>query len=270
MTRIKNRLAQEEGFTLIELLVSAVILVVGVFGLVSAVDGSQRLSTTAEQQTVAAQVAERELDLAVTLPFNSVALSSTPACSSAPCGSASVNDTDRWNYYLTSPRLLPQTSGSTNCSVWNSSNGSTPGLNQAPNDETTCVDSCPSVAAASGCPAVGGIAPTSSVTVPTASGNKVRLKVYRYVTWVNDTACGSRCPNIADTGYKGDYKRVTIAVLPVSRQVSSTTGLPALRSAGGPREPVIVSSVRNWPDRGKANAKGNSSPCSGAGTVIIC
>ena len=69
-----------------------------------------------------------------------------------------------------------------------------------------------------------GVQPVSTVSVPTTSGTVQKLKVYSYVTWVNDLACGSGCPNPSTTGYKGDYKRVTVAVLPVIGATSTSGG----------------------------------------------
>ena len=254
---IGKRLSDESGFTLIELLVAAVILVVGIFGLVGSVETSHKLSDVSEHETVASQVADRELDFALTIPYPAVALSTSTPISGAPTA-----DGTRWNSWLTSG-ILPHPGVSFSCSSASSINNN-PTL---PNDEqsTDCIVACPT-APATGCPALGKLAPVSAVSVPTAGGALLKLKVYRYVSWVNDLACGSNCPNPAGTGYRGDYKRVTIAVLPVIG-ATTTTGVAATSSINGPRQPVVVSAIRNDPSLGAGNAAGGGpSPC-GVGGV---
>ena len=253
LRRLEERASEESGFTLIELLVAAVILVIGIFGLVISVQTSHKLSDVSEHETVASQVADRELDFALTVPYASVALST-----SLPVSGAATADSTRWNVWLTSG-ILPHPSSAFACSSASAANNN-PTL---PDDEQSsgCVAACPSVSAGAGCPAIGRLAPVSTVSVPTTSGTVQKLKVYRYVTWVNDLACGSGCPNPSTTGYKGDYKRVTVAVLPVIG-ATSTSGVAASQSLDGPLRPIVVSSIRNDPTLGPHNTTSpNPSPC---------
>jgi prepilin-type N-terminal cleavage/methylation domain-containing protein len=255
--RVDKRLSGESGFTLIELLVAATILVIGIFGLVTSVNTSHKLSDVSEHETVASQVADRELDLARTIPYLAVALSTDIPAS----GGTATADATRWNAWLTSG-ILPHPGTAFACTSASSSNNN-PAL---PNDEQTpgCIVSC-QTAPSAGCPAVGKLAPVSTVSVPTVSGTLQKLKIYRYVTWVNDLACGQSCPNPSGNGYRGDYKRVTIAVLPVLG-ATSTSGVAATASINGPRQPVVVSAIRNDPTLGTGNASGGASPC-GVGGV---
>src|SRR4051794_16915141 len=228
---VDKRLSDESGFTLIELLVSAVILIIGIFGLVTSVETSHKLSDVSEHETVASQIADRELDFAETIPYPGLALSTSLPPSGGPTA-----DGTQWNSWLATG-ILPHPATSFLCSNASStSNNST-----LPNDEqsTGCVAACPS-APATGCPALGKLAPISTVAVPTTGGSLLKLKIYRYVTWVNDLACGSNCPNPAAAGYRGDYKRVTIAVLPVLG-ATGTSGIAAAASIDGPRRPIVVS-----------------------------
>jgi Tfp pilus assembly protein PilV len=253
---VAKRLSNESGFTLIELLVSAVILIIGIFGLVASVDTSHKLSDVSEHETVASQIADRELDFALTIPYQGVALST-----SLPALGAATADGTRWNSWLTSG-ILPHPASSFACSTASASNNN-PTL---PNDEQTtgCIAACPS-APASGCSAVGKLAPISTVSVPAAGGSLLKLKVYRYVSWVNDLACGTVCPNPAGSGWKGDYKRVTIAVLPVIG-ATSTTGVAATSRMDGPRQPVVVSAIRNDPRLGAGNSSSSGmNPCDADG-----
>jgi Tfp pilus assembly protein PilV len=256
LTWIQKRLSEESGFTLVELLVSATILVIGVFGLVASTDTSHKLSDVSEHETVASQIADRELDLAQTIPYQGVALSTgLPGNTGGPTA-----DDTRWNAWLTSG-ILPHPSSSFSCSSATSTNNNP----TIPNDEqsTGCEIACPS-APATGCPALGKLAPVSSVSVPTAAGSILKLKIYRYVTWVNDLACGATCPNPSLTGYRGDYKRITIAVLPVAG-ATATTGVAAANRLDGPRQPVVVSAIRNDPKLGAGNSAGGVNPCDAPG-----
>jgi Tfp pilus assembly protein PilV len=252
MSKLRTRLAGEAGFTLIELMVAALILIIGIFGLITSVDSSRKLSDVSEREAIAGQVADRELERATTLPYDSIALSTTAPSNSG----ATADDNVRWNVYLTSSSLLPQPSGGANCA----SASAATAASTSPNNETTCIVACPT-AATTGCSAVGMVPAITNVSVPTASGTRVALKVYRYVTWVNDTACGAGCPNLAKSAFRGDYKRVTIAVQPVQRSVSSSTGLPGAAAIDGPRQPIIVSAVKPDPSLGPNNNSGNVSPC---------
>jgi Tfp pilus assembly protein PilV len=252
---IHNRLSDESGFTLVELLVSATILVIGVFGLVASMDTSHKLTDVSEHETVASQIADRELDFAQTIPYQGVALSTA-----LPGSSTATADGTRWNSWLTSG-ILPHPGTSFSCSTATSSNNNPTLANDE--ESTGCEVACPS-APATGCPQFGRLAPVSTVSVPTASGSLMKLKIYRYVTWVNDLACGSTCPNPSLTGYRGDYKRVTIAVLPVAG-ATSTTGVAAANRLDGPRQPVVVSAIRNDPKLGAGNAAGGVNPCDAPG-----
>jgi prepilin-type N-terminal cleavage/methylation domain-containing protein len=253
LSKCRDRLSDESGFTLIELLVSAVILVIGVFGLVTSVNTSHKLSDVSEHETVASQIADRELNLALAIPYPFVALST-----SLPTSGAATDDGTRWNSWLTSG-VLPHPSSSFSCSSASVSNRN-PAL---PNDEqsTGCIVACPTAGASPGCPGIGKLAPISTVSVPTASGSARVLKIYRYVSWVNDLSCGSSCPNPVNAGYKGDYKRVTIAVLPVVGG-TATSGAASQQALTGPKQPVVVSAIRNDPTLGAHNASSNDpSPC---------
>ena len=78
--RITARLQQERGFSLIETLVSMSILSGGVFGLVNTVDAERKLTTVSETQSVAARIAERDMERVMSAPFKHITLKS---CSGA-------------------------------------------------------------------------------------------------------------------------------------------------------------------------------------------
>jgi Tfp pilus assembly protein PilV len=243
----------ESGFTLVELLVSATVLIIGLFGVVTSVETSHKLSDVSEHETVASQIADRELNLALTIPYQQVGLSTSLPASGAPS-----DDNTRWNSWLASG-ILPHPASSFVCSNASAANSTT----ALPNDEqsTTCIVACPTAGASPGCIGAGRLAPISTVSVPAGSGSAQVLKVYRYVSWANDLACGAACPNPSGTGWKGDYKRVTIAVLPVAN-ATATAGLPSLDRMEGPRQPIVVSAIRNDPTLGKHNSSTiDQDPC---------
>jgi prepilin-type N-terminal cleavage/methylation domain-containing protein len=255
---MNSRLHSEDGFTLIELLIAATILVIGIFALVASVDGARRLGDVAEHQKVASAVADRELHSLVTMPYNFLALSSTPLASG-------TSDDASWNAIFNGTNVTPNTGAIVpHPSAASSNNCSSPVVETLPNNEnsTACLVSCPTGTTVGGaCPVVPGkVAPYVSVSVPAGSGTTVRIKVFRYVTWVNDVACNSSCPNLP-TGAKGDYKRVTIA----AQVVEPTTGTAPTDFGHGPTRPVIVSAIRTDPQRSAGNVNGNGNPCGIAG-----
>lgn len=74
--------------------------------------------------------------------------------------------------------------------------------------------------------AAKGVAPE-----PTSwSDGRLSGKLYRFITGVDDTACGLLCPSTTD------YKRITVAA--------------TVDGAGGPSKPTLVSSLASDPDTG--------------------
>lgn len=273
---MRGRLQAEDAFTLIELLVGMTILVLGILGLVAAVDSSRKLADTTEHEAVAAQVADRELDTAMALPFNAVALTGRPVAS----GTVS-EDVTQWNAVY--PTAVPSVTGGNDCST---SINETLANNEASAGTTGasvgCLLVCRATATANtvGCTdnsaAVKGRIPAiGTVTAPAGAGTLVRLKVYRYVTWVNDRACGANCPSPCTSGcaggtptstWRGDYKRITIAVQVVTGATASS-GAPGTAFGTGPRKPIVVSALKRDPTLGKGNGKGDLPGC---GTVLAC
>jgi prepilin-type N-terminal cleavage/methylation domain-containing protein len=255
---MKPRLQSEEGFTLIELLVAIVILATGIFALVSSVNASRQLGNVAEHQGVASAVADRELHSLLSMPYNFVALNATPL----PGGTA---DDATWNAIYNGTNVTPSTGPIVpNPQGGNANSCSGPIVETLPNNEnsTACLVSCPTGTTVGGaCPVVPGkVAPYASISVPAGSSTIVRLKVFRYITWVNDVACGSTCPNLP-TGARGDYKRITIA----AQIVQPNTGSAPTQLGLGPARPVVVSAIRTDPQRSAGNVGGNGNPCGIAG-----
>lgn len=137
------------------------------------IDSSRHANTKSEYRAAASHVAEQEVERIQSLPYDSVLLDSTPATS------ADANDP---GFYVTA--------GSPPAYRWDQRSGySTSTEPLAIATGGTCVP-----------------APCLASSPTSWSDGRLSGKVYRYVTWVNDTVCGSFCPSSAD------FKRVTVAV----------------------------------------------------------
>ena len=79
MARARRRLGAEDGFTLIELMVAALIMVIGLLALVSGIDHSRDLVTRSEKIETATHQAEEAIERVLSLRYDEVALTSTPA-----------------------------------------------------------------------------------------------------------------------------------------------------------------------------------------------
>jgi prepilin-type N-terminal cleavage/methylation domain-containing protein len=82
-TDMSQALGGEDGFTLLELLVAITLFAVGLIALVTSFDHSRDLVSVAEKTEVASHRAERELERIASLPYASVAHSSTPGSSAS-------------------------------------------------------------------------------------------------------------------------------------------------------------------------------------------
>jgi prepilin-type N-terminal cleavage/methylation domain-containing protein len=238
-----NRLQAEDGFTMIEVLVAVAILAIGILGLVGSIDSSRSLGNTAEHEDVASQVAQQDLNGLLTLPYNSLAVTAQPPNSG---GATSANQ--QWNSVW--PNAVP-----------------TPGATAQPCAGTGFDESKPTNETSSTCLITGGsVAPTSDVSVPAtvSGGTVVRVRLFRYITWVNDVACGTACRNAS--GSLGDYRRVSVAA-----QVILPSGAVPTVSGTGPKNPIVVSGIKSDPTltttASGANVTGNTSPCLSVGAV---
>jgi prepilin-type N-terminal cleavage/methylation domain-containing protein len=143
---------REDGFTVVEVLVALVILVVGAMGVLTAFDAATRNTFRADQQQVALNRAQQELEQIRQMPYEDVALNRAPAL---------VNDKGDPRYRI---------NGSGQFALgWD---GTTPS-NYAAMDVDLNSD------------------PTSLINpgpTPFTSGD-VSGKVYRFVVWQNDPGC---------------------------------------------------------------------------------
>lgn len=194
MSRLRHmrlRLREQGGFGLIELMVAMFVSLIGVFAFAASTDFSRDSLGASERDEAASHVAEREMERILSLPYGEIRLSSTPATSPNPLNPG---------FYVslgTPPRYR-----------WDQRSGGSTAT------EPLIVDSS-GACAAQGCPS----------GAPTAwNDGRLRGEVYRYVTGVEDTACGAACPA------SPDFKRVTVAV---------TADARAKRA----RKPIVTSSL---------------------------
>src|SRR4051812_18178359 len=99
--RCWNRLLREErAMTVVEMLVAAALMAVGVIALLTTFDGSRDLVNASERNGIAAHRGELEVEKALSLGYENVALTSTPAHSgseSSPDRYANSDGTYQWD-----------------------------------------------------------------------------------------------------------------------------------------------------------------------------
>jgi Tfp pilus assembly protein PilE len=186
----RRTLRDERGFTVVELLVAMLIIAGGVIALLGVTDSSRRLTSNSERKEAAVHVAEQEIERIQARDYDSIALTASPSHNA---------DTASPDNHVTS--------GSPARYRWNQVSGAT-------GTEPFALD------------AVRGVDPTAT----TWSDGRLSGKLHRYVTWVDDAACGLLCPSA------GDYKRITVAA--------------TIDGEGGPDKPILVSSLTSDPDTG--------------------
>jgi len=80
----RSRLGGERGFTLVELMVAATVAAVGVAAVTTVLSQSRELVSDSERGGAAAHVAEREMERALSEPFDRLALAQAPGTSANP------------------------------------------------------------------------------------------------------------------------------------------------------------------------------------------
>ena len=176
--RLRTVADDEGGFTLIEILVAALVLAFGSLAvfmtLVAAIHNVQR----GQETQVASSVAQREMEKIRVLPYERVAMVTTPATSTQTGNPATRVSGGEFALGRTGTEKVPMAIAGTGiCTT-----------------EKPCVNN----QGASSC--VGGSSP-GTFTIGGATGS-----VYCYVTTVKDAACEAATAKICS------YKRVVVAV----------------------------------------------------------
>jgi prepilin-type N-terminal cleavage/methylation domain-containing protein len=200
-----RRIAGTDGFTVVELLIAIVILAVGVLATLSVFDTSKRATLVSERLVSQNHVAQRELERVESLPYAEVALTGAPTPQS---------DTANPDSYV----------GSGTCPnfTWNQSGGQSDQL---------VINNC----------SYPGIsqAVTNGVVSPTPDTSDYQgYAVYDFVTWVNDSVCGTATGTSCPISYS--YKRITVEVC----ASGGCTSTPAAGTLGQtPLSAVLVSGI---------------------------
>ena len=230
--RARARAGAQDGFTIIEVLVASVVLTIGIVALFSNFSASQKLGNSAESHQTAVAVAEGELERIRGLKWSEIGMHSIPARSTE-----STNPT----FY----ELAPETAKCTNrgtestikkelehCYEWKWSETSTrePMISEISSENTY-------------------ENPRTVKVSSVAKGATTRLtfKVYRFITWVNDTECkATTCEGSTDA------KRVLVAV-----------------TGNNLKKPVVVSSIINDRELSGKNPLQNAE-CEEGATKVPC
>lgn len=215
-----RRGSREGGFTIIEVMIAALVILAALGVVVTTAVKIRGLSTTGESKAAATKVAQQELERMRSLGWERLQMDAAPTQSTA------VDDIkDPLSaHYLSGTNYQPSTSAAVQ-------------------------------------PLVVGTAPDVGETdlrdvkvTPTAwqSGQEEGL-IYRFVTYGNDSACGTNCPSAYD------YKRVTVAVtvtkpvgaiknpIVVSTEVSNPADAPVVTTSTAGTPPATLDGITYYP-----------------------
>ncbi|MFI4993511.1 MAG: hypothetical protein ACHQCH_07845 [Solirubrobacterales bacterium] len=170
------RLRTEDGFTVIEVLIAALVLTVGILGLIGAFDSARKLTLLSERRTSMAHRAQLEIERLQTIPYSELAMAS------APTHSTETNNPD---YYVKEGGTHEYQYGTTG----------TEAETMAIAEGTGAVSATPS-----------GRSCAEKVGACEWKDGLLTGNVYDFVTWHTDKNCGAKCPA------SENYKRLTVAV----------------------------------------------------------
>jgi Tfp pilus assembly protein PilV len=187
----------EDGISMIEVLVAVLILTIGILGLVGAFDSARKLNLLSERRTLSAHRAQLEIERLQAVPFEQLAMSSTPAHSS---------EATNPDYYVN--YSSPVTCSASPCFAWNA---------LKPTEEEQLVTASKECASETSieCGVVAasptGRKCTEKLGACEWTDGNVSGKVYAFVTWHTDPVCERE-----EAGKKlcstSSYKRITVLV----------------------------------------------------------
>lgn len=193
-----RRLGGERGFTLVELMVASLVAAVGVAAVTTVLIGSRKLVTDSERDAAMTHVAEREMERALAIRYDRLALRAVPPTSTNPAdprrhvaSGGPTGWTYRWDQSARGRSASPGPAGPA------------PGL-------TDSVDGALGTCTETGLAAVTPSCYSSTWTDGRLSGN-----VYRFVTVYDDgdaDVAPSSGPVDPDLPSGGDGRRVTIVI----------------------------------------------------------
>jgi Tfp pilus assembly protein PilV len=200
LRRIARRLGAEHGFTLFELLISALVLVVGMLGLVGGFDSARKLTLLSERRSALAHRVQLEVERLQAEPYAELLMSTAPAHSSSQANP---------DYYVN--QATAEYQYGTSASEAEKLVLATKGECKAAGEKE-----CGLIASE----AKGRECSTALGACEWKSG-ALSGEVYDFITWHTDGNCGASCPG------KENYKRIT-AVATVNVPVGSRQ-VPPLR-----------------------------------------
>jgi Tfp pilus assembly protein PilV len=178
------------GLTIVEVLVAALILAVGIVGLISAFDSARRLSLLSERRTAMAHRAQLELERLQTHPYSELTMASKPSHSSEK------NSPDYYVNYNSPVKCVE--AEAYGCFAWNA---------ESTGEEEALVKGGKECAAETECGSVAS-SPTGRKCSPKVVGacewsdGLVEGDVYDFITWHTDGA----------TKTEKAAKRITVVV----------------------------------------------------------
>ena len=219
---IRPRLTSAHGMTLIESLVATLILAVSAVGLISAFTGSRNTGSYAEMHNVATTTAEKELLRVSALPWSEISLNTSEVSG----WSASGSTKEPSHYFSKGP-----------CAT---------GAGETLPTHEPCYQydwkgekaAEPLVTVASGYDKETD--PYSFETQTAKKTTRLSGKVYRYITWVNDSNCvgavGNTCRSAST---ETNAKRITVAVTVTGMKVPVVLSTVYVNPKGGTKNPVV-------------------------------
>ncbi len=215
--------------TLIEVLIAALVMTIGMLGVVKGLDAAQAGTTYAERSAVMAQAGEQGLQAVEALNYTNIADSSAPV-------KTTTTDTADPTYYLS-------TCGSNTCYQWDPTNSAS--------TESIAVDAVNGAVAPGPSTFVVPAPNATGCTTTTTTACRLTYSIYRFITNVTDSVCSQSGVTCSTTS----YKRITIAV-------KNTSG-------GPPYAPIILSSFIANKIGGTSSPLTNSSTTCLDGTATV-
>jgi prepilin-type N-terminal cleavage/methylation domain-containing protein len=187
--------SDQRGFTIVEVMVAALVLAVGIAGLIGAFDSARKLSLLSERRTAMAHRAQLEIERLQIYPYSQLAMASKPSHSSEKTNP---------DYYVnySSPVKCTEVE-SYGCFAWNEqATGEEEALAKGGKEcLTTSEKECGWVAASP-----TGRKCSEKVGACEWSDGLVEGTVYDFVTWHTDSSC-TGCPKKEKAA-----KRLTVVV----------------------------------------------------------
>jgi Tfp pilus assembly protein PilV len=197
LSRVSDRsslLSTQDGFIIVEVLLAAVVLAVGVLGMVGAFDSARKLTLLSERRTAMAHRAQLEIERLQTYPYGQLAMIKAPT---------HVAEKTNPDYYVN--YNSPVKCSTANCFAWDTTKTGEEEALVVAAKETECASTSEKECGVASSSPTGRKCSEKVGACEWADG-LVEGKVYDFVTWHTDGKCGEKCPA------KENYKRLTVVV----------------------------------------------------------